>query len=120
MRSQSLPGKIRLNEITLVNRQFTFYIEVVITGFRNKGLRMLFEHDDGRNLPANMLNRIRIILSTLNATSNVVGMDIPTFRLHALKGDLKGFYAVTVRANWRIVFRFEDGNASDVDFIDYH
>lgn len=47
-------------------------------------------------------------------------MDIPTFRLHPLKGELKGFYSVTVRANWRIVFRFEDGQAFDVDFVDYH
>jgi proteic killer suppression protein len=44
----------------------------------------------------------------------------PTFRLHALKGEWKGFWAVTVRANWRILFRFADGKASDVDFVDYH
>ena len=81
---------------------------------------MLFEHDDGKKLPPDMLNRIRIILSTLNATSSVEGMDVPTFRLHALKGKLKGFYAVTVRANWRIIFRFKGGDALDVDFIDYH
>ncbi len=43
-----------------------------------------------------------------------------SFRLHALKGDLKGFWAVTVRANWRIIFRFENGDASDVELVDYH
>ena len=47
-------------------------------------------------------------------------MDLPGFRLHALKGDLKGFWAVTVRANWRVMFRFEDGNAEEVDYVDYH
>lgn len=47
-------------------------------------------------------------------------MDVPVFRLHSLKGDLKGFYSVTVRANWRIIFRFENGDAFDVDFVDYH
>jgi toxin HigB-1 len=47
-------------------------------------------------------------------------MDLPPYRLHALKGDLKGFHAVTVRANWRIIFRFEDGDAFDIDFVDYH
>lgn len=81
---------------------------------------MLFEHDDGKKLPPDMLNRIRIILSTVHSTSSVEGMDVSTFRLHALKSELKGFYAVTVRANWRIIFRFEGGDASDVDFIDYH
>ena len=47
-------------------------------------------------------------------------MDVPGFRLHALKGDLKGLYAVTVRANWRVIFRFIDGDAFDVDYVDYH
>jgi len=47
-------------------------------------------------------------------------MNLPTFRLHPLTGDLKGFWSVTVRANWRLVFRFDDGNAFDVDLIDYH
>jgi len=47
-------------------------------------------------------------------------MNLPTFRLHPLTGDLKGFWSVTVRANWRIIFRFKDGNAFDVDLIDYH
>jgi proteic killer suppression protein len=47
-------------------------------------------------------------------------MNVPTFRLHSLKGGLKGYFSVTVRANWRIIFRFVDGNAFDVDFVDYH
>ena len=47
-------------------------------------------------------------------------MNLPTFRLHQLKGDLKRYYSVTVRSNWRIIFSFEDGNAFNVDFVDYH
>ena len=50
----------------------------------------------------------------------VEDMNQPTFRLHPLKGERKGFWAVTVRANWRITFRIEDGKARDVDFVDYH
>lgn len=92
----------------------------MIRSFRHKGLQLFFEEDDGKKLPADMLNRIRLILSALQAASTVEGMDVPTFRLHRLKGDMKGFYAVTVRANWRIIFRFEGGNALDVDFVDYH
>jgi len=76
---------------------------LMIESFRHKGLQQLFEHDDGKKLPPDMLNRIRIVLSTLHAASGIEGMDVPTFRLHALKGELKGFYAVTVRANWRII-----------------
>jgi toxin HigB-1 len=92
----------------------------MIKSFRHKGLRQLFEHNEGSKLPPDMLVRIKIILSALHASEDVEGMDIPTFRLHNLKGDLKGSFSVTVRANWRIVFRFEDGNAFDVDFVDYH
>ena len=47
-------------------------------------------------------------------------MDAPGFRLHPLRGDLKGFWAVTVRANWRVIFRFEGDDAFDVDYLDYH
>ena len=50
----------------------------------------------------------------------VEDMNLPGFRLHPLKGDLKGFYAVTVRANYRVIFRLEGGHVYDVDLIDYH
>jgi len=92
----------------------------MIKSFRHKGLRRLFEDDDGRKLPPDMVGRINLILSTLHASEEIEGMNVPTFRLHSLAGDLKGRYAVTVRANWRIIFRFEDGDAFDVDFVDYH
>lgn len=92
----------------------------MIESFRHKGLRLLFEKDDGSKLPPDMLARINLILSTLQAAQEIEGMDVPTFKLHQLKGDLKGFYAVTVRANWRIIFQFEYGKALDVDFVDYH
>ena len=92
----------------------------MIKSFQHKGLRHFFEDDDGRTLPQDMLARIALILSILHASQDIEGMDIPMFRLHPLKGELKGFYSVTVRANWRIIFRFEDGQAFDVDFVDYH
>ena len=63
---------------------------------------------------------VRDILARLNASRAPEDMDLPGFRLHRLRGDLAGFWAVTVRANWRIVFRFEDGGAVDVDYLDYH
>ena len=71
-------------------------------------------------LPPQLVARIREILTALEAAETIKGLNRPTFRLHPLKGDRKGFWAVTVRANWRIVFRFVDGKALDVDFVDYH
>ena len=67
-----------------------------------------------------MVERIRTILTVLDAAGSVEDMNQPSLRLHGLKGELKGFWAVTVRSNWRIIFRFESGHASDVDFLDYH
>ena len=92
----------------------------MIQSFRHKGLKRLHDEDDRRLLPPDMVGRIRIILAALEAANTIEAMDRPGFRLHPLKGDLRGFWSVTVRANWRITFRFEGGWASEVDFVDYH
>jgi proteic killer suppression protein len=92
----------------------------MIVSFRHKGLRRFHEDGDASKLPAQMLGRIGRILDFLDIAITAVDMDQATLRLHALKGDLNGFWAVTVRANWRIIFRIEDGKVSDVDFLDYH
>jgi proteic killer suppression protein len=94
--------------------------EAMIAGFKHKGLRQLFEDDNARGVNAEHLRKIRQVLGVLHAAETIDAMRLPTFGLHPLKGDLKGFWAVTVRANWRIIFRFEDGKASDVDLVDYH
>jgi toxin HigB-1 len=83
-------------------------------------LQRLFQHDDASKLPPDMVARIRLILSTLQAAQEIAAMDAPTFRLHPLNGQLQGFFSVTVRANWRIIFRFEGGEAFDIDLVDYH
>ncbi|MBS0165258.1 MAG: type II toxin-antitoxin system RelE/ParE family toxin [Nitrospira sp.] len=92
----------------------------MIRSFRHKGLQLLFEQDDGRKLKADQLDRLRLILSALNAAESVEDMNQPTFRLHPLKGDRKGSWAVTVRANWRVTFRFSQGHTHDIDLEDYH
>jgi proteic killer suppression protein len=92
----------------------------MIRSFRHKGLKRLVENDDRSKLPADMITRVRFIVAALDEASSVEDLDTPSFRLHALKGDLKGFHAVTVRANWRVIFRFEGEDAFDVDFVDYH
>ena len=92
----------------------------MIASFKHKGLRLYFENDDGSKLPSELLPRIRLILTTLDASNVIEGMNSPLFRLHPLKGNRRGHWAVTVRANWRITFRFAGGEARDVDFTDYH
>ena len=94
--------------------------KIVIESFRHKGLKRFYEHDDARLLPPDMVERVRDILTLLDSAERIEDLNRPSLRLHALKGKLKGFLSVTVRANWRIIFRFEDGAVFDVDFLDYH
>ena len=89
--------------------------------FKHKGLRALFEEDDVRRLPPSQVPRIRHILMLLDAAQSASSIDSrPGFRLHPLKGDRLGQWSMSVSANWRIVFRFVDGEAVDIDLIDYH
>jgi toxin HigB-1 len=92
----------------------------VIESFEHKGLKRLFEEDDRSKLAADLVERIRLILSALEEAGSIDDLNQPSFRLHQLKGDLKGYWAVTVRANWRIIFRFQECGASNVDLVDYH
>jgi proteic killer suppression protein len=93
----------------------------VIRSFRHKGLRRLFEEDDVRGIPPQLAGRLRSILTFLNAATTVEqAAPFPGFRLHPLRGNLKGMWSITVSGNWRVVFRFEEGDAFELDFLDYH
>ncbi len=92
----------------------------MIRKIRHKGLRLLYEKDQTKGLQQEQIHRIRAVLARLEASSTPSDMDFPGLRLHPLTGDRKGFYAVDVSGNWRIIFRFEEGDAVDVDLIDYH
>lgn len=92
----------------------------MIESFRHKGLSLLFGDDNPSKVSPQYVTRLRLILSVLDAAQQIEDIDQPTFHLHPLKGELEGFWAVTVRSNWRVVFRFIDGCVSDVDLIDYH
>ena len=67
-----------------------------------------------------MIEKIRLILSALEEAGSINDLNQPSFRLHRLKGDFEGYWSVTVRANWRIVFQFKGDKASNVDLVDYH
>jgi toxin HigB-1 len=92
----------------------------MICSIHHKGLKRLYEDDDPRGVMAEHAVKLRDILARLEAARTVADMDMPGFRLHPLKGGLKGLWAVTVRANWRVVFRFADRDVFDVDYVDYH
>ena len=92
----------------------------MIESFQHKGLKRLCEDDDRRKVPAAHSDKIARILARLNEALTVQDMGLPGYRLHPLKGKLAGFWSVSVSGNWRIIFRFENGTACDVDLIDYH
>jgi proteic killer suppression protein len=92
----------------------------VIRSIRHKGLKRLYEDDNVRGVAPEHADKLRDVLARLDAAAGPADMDLPSFRLHALKGDLEGVWAVTVRANWRVIFRFTGADVTDVDYVDYH
>ena len=80
----------------------------------------MFEKGEAKGVRADHVDKVENILAVLNRARKPEDMNLPGFRLHRLKGDLKDFWSVTARANWRVIFRFEQGDAYDVDYIDYH
>ena len=92
----------------------------MILSFPHRGLKRFFLDADPRKLPADMVDRIRAIPARLTQAEAIEDMNVHSYRLHPLTGGRKGEWGVTVRANWRITFRFEGGYARDVNFEDYH
>lgn len=98
----------------------TRYNNCMIRSFRHRGLRRLYERDDPRRIAADQLDRITLALSDLEAADKPSDLDLPGYRLHPLRGDRRGSWSISITGNWRITFRFEDGDVYDVDLVDYH
>lgn len=92
----------------------------MIKSIRHKGLKRLFETGDSSKVKQDKVKRLRIILTFLNEAHELEDINFPGSDLHPLKGDKKGFWSVKVSGNWRVIFRFENGDAYDVDYVDYH
>ena len=92
----------------------------MIGSFRHRGLKALYEGSTARRVAPQHVRKLMDILAVLDRSDGPEGMNLPGFRLHELKGPRKGQYAVSVSGNWRVTFRFEDGSAVDVDYVDYH
>jgi proteic killer suppression protein len=92
----------------------------MIESFRSKPLRLLFEKDDASKIKPDHIAIVRRILTRLDAAAEIRDMDAPGLSLHPLKGERKGEWAVTVKKNWRVTFKIENGNVFDVGYEDYH
>lgn len=98
----------------------TLGVTLLIKNFRHRGLRRLFEHGSGRGIAPDHSARLARILDRLDAAAEIRDMRYPGSGLHPLRGGRAGSWAVRVSGNWRVVFRFEAGDAYDVDYVDYH
>ena len=92
----------------------------MIRSFRHRGLKRLYERGDRGGIRPDLLDSVEDILARLDQAEAPQAMNLPGYRLHPLKGERKAFWSVTVRANWRIVFRFVGADVFDVELIDYH
>jgi toxin HigB-1 len=92
----------------------------MIKRFRHKGLERFFTKGDTSGINPQFAAKLRRMLVLLNESAEPAGMNLPNFRLHPLKGDRKGQWAVWVSGNWRLIFTFDGDDASDVDLDDYH
>jgi proteic killer suppression protein len=92
----------------------------MIRTFRHKGLHEFFETNRKRGIPPELSTRLRDRLDVIEAASALEDIALPHFNLHELKGERAGTWAVKVNKNWRITFVFADGDASEVNFEDYH
>ena len=92
----------------------------MIRSFDHKGLELFYRKGSSKGIQAIHAKRLRLILGLLDSVTVVEGMSAPGLDLHRLKGAKKGLWAVTVQANWRLTFRFVDGDAEVVNYVDYH
>ena len=103
-----------------VARCATRYHVTMIASFRHKGLRKYFESGSQAGIQPAHARRLQMQLAALDTAETIDDMDIPGFRLHALKGSDKGRWSIWVNGNWRVTFEFENGNAFILDYEDYH
>lgn len=92
----------------------------MIKPFRHEGLRRLFESGSTSGVQGSHAKRLRLQLSALDTAQAIEDMEIPGFRLHPFKAELRGRWSITVNGNWRLTFEFQDGNADVLDYEDYH
>ena len=92
----------------------------MIESFKNKVLQLYFEKGDYSKINPDHHKKVKLILTLLQAAVDIKDLNFPGSDLHSLKGMRKEFWSMKVSGNWRIIFRFENSNVYDVDYLDYH
>jgi proteic killer suppression protein len=92
----------------------------MIKSFKHKGLEKFYESGSTKGIQANHAKKLRMQLAALDTAQSVDDVDIPGYRLHQLTGDRRGTWTITVNANWRLTFEFEEGNVYILNYEDYH
>jgi len=92
----------------------------MIINFKHKGLEQFFLKGKSAKINSKHMTKLRLIIAKLHTSVNIRDMDFPGSNLHPLKGDKKDCWSVSVNGNWRVIFRFKNENAYDVDYVDYH
>lgn len=92
----------------------------MIRGFSHKGLKTFYETGETTGIQPIHYKKLQLILARLEAIHKPEDMNLPGFDFHKLRGDMKGFYTVSVNKNWRIIFKFDGKDAYDVKYVDYH
>ncbi|MCW2481541.1 type II toxin-antitoxin system RelE/ParE family toxin [Candidatus Symbiopectobacterium sp. NZEC135] len=92
----------------------------MIKSFKHKGLKKFFLKNDPSGLEQNLIGRIRTRLTVIDAADRIEAIDMLGYDLHPLKGDRKNIWSISVSGNWRITFRFIDGDAEILNLEDYH
>jgi proteic killer suppression protein len=92
----------------------------VIQTFKSKALKLYFDRGDASKLQPHHIQKIRLILGRLNLAKSAEEMNQPGYKFHKLVGGYDGFFSVSVNGNWRIIFRFDNEDAFDIDYLDYH
>jgi toxin HigB-1 len=92
----------------------------MIKSFRHRGLQRLYERGDRSRIHPTLVEKVETALGLLDVAETPAAVNLPGYRLHPLRGDLRGFWSIRVSGNWRLIFRFDDRNVCDVDLVDYH
>jgi len=92
----------------------------MILSFKHKGLKRYYETGSTAGVQAKHAKRLRLMLAALDTARIIDDMDLPGYDLHPMQGNKKGTWAISVSGNWRVTFKFEEGNAQIVNYEDYH
>jgi proteic killer suppression protein len=92
----------------------------MIQSFRHRGLQRLYERGDRSRINPTLVEKVETALGLLDVAETPEAVNLPGYRMHPLRGDLRGFWSIRVSGNWRIIFRFDDRDVCDVDLVDYH